>query len=90
LVNGFGGVALLLMAPGGLAQLLLDIRDGVLRRIARRHGVTAPGLDRGGPTGPAPISAKTRSGGGTVFVPRRYALTGDWATAARRRAEGLE
>jgi branched-chain amino acid transport system permease protein len=90
LVNGFGGVALLLMAPGGLAQLLLDVRDGVLRRIARRNGVTAPGLDRGGPAGPAPISAKTRSGGGTVFVPRRYALTGDWATGARRRAEGLE
>jgi branched-chain amino acid transport system permease protein len=90
LLNGLGGVALLLMAPGGLAQVLLDIRDGVLRRIARRHGLSAPGLDRSGPTGPAPITPKTRSGGGTVFVPRRYALTGDWATAARRRAEGLE
>ena len=92
LVNGLGGIGLLLIAPGGIAQLLLDLRDGVLRRIARRNGVAVPSLDRTsrGKHGTAPIVPKTRSGGGTVFVPRRYALTGDWATGARRRAEGVE
>lgn len=88
LLNGLGGVALLLAAPGGLAQVLLDIRDGVLRRIARRNGVRAPGLDSDGPAGPTPISPKTGSRGGTVFVPRRYALPDEWAT--RPAAEVLE
>jgi branched-chain amino acid transport system permease protein len=86
LVNGLGGLLLLLAAPGGLAQVLLDVRDGVLRRIARRNGVAVPGLDRGPAQsdGVAPIVPKTRSGGGTVFVPRTYALDGDWAAPARR------
>lgn len=92
LVNGVGGVALLLIAPGGLAQLALDVRDGVLRRIARRNGIAVPSLERnrGSDQRTAPIAPKTRSGGGAVFVPRTYALAGDWATGARRRAEGLE
>jgi branched-chain amino acid transport system permease protein len=89
---GLGGMALLLVAPGGIAQLLLDLRDGVLRRIARRNGIAVPSLERSreGGEGVAPIIPKSRAGGGAVFVPRRYALTGDWATGARRRAEGLE
>ncbi|GAC1442879.1 MAG: hypothetical protein NVSMB55_14850 [Mycobacteriales bacterium] len=92
LVSGLGGIGLLLIAPGGVAQLLLDLRDGVLRRIARRNGVAVPGLDRTPPGdhGAAPIVPKTRAGGGAVFVPRRYALTGEWATGASRRAEGVE
>lgn len=89
LAGGLGGVVLLLVAPGGIAQLLLDLRDGVLRRIARRAGIDVPTLDRtrGAGQSVAPIAAKTRSGGRTVFVPQRYALTGDWSTGARRRAE---
>jgi branched-chain amino acid transport system permease protein len=91
LISGVGGVGLLLLAPGGVAQLLLDIRDGVLRRIARRNGIAVPSLDRErADARTAPIAAKTRPGGGEVFVPRRYALTGDWVTGARRRGEGLE
>jgi branched-chain amino acid transport system permease protein len=90
LVNGLGGIALLLVAPGGLAQLLLGLRDGLLRRIARRNGMVVAGPTRDGDGRTAPIVPKTRTGGGAVFVPRRYALTGDWATGARRRAEGLE
>jgi branched-chain amino acid transport system permease protein len=89
---GLGGIVLLLVAPGGVGQLMLDLRDGVLRRIARRHGIAVPSLDRAPATehAAAPIVPKTGSRGGAVFVPRRYALTGDWASAARRRAEGLE
>jgi branched-chain amino acid transport system permease protein len=92
LATGLGGIVLLLVAPGGIAQLLLDLRDGVLRRIARRNGIAVPSLERGrdGAHRTAPIVPKTRAGGGAVFVPRRYALTGDWANSARRRAEGLE
>jgi hypothetical protein len=86
------GVLLLLAAPGGIGQLLLDLRDGVLRRIARRNGIAVPSLDRARSTEKrtAPIVPKTGPRGGAVFVPRRYALTGDWAVGARRRAEGLE
>jgi branched-chain amino acid transport system permease protein len=92
LANGLGGVVLLLVAPGGIAQLLLDLRDGILRRIAKRNGIAVPSLDRTRATEQqaAPIVPKTGPRGGAVFVPRRYALTGDWAVAARRRAEGLE
>ncbi|MDX6198951.1 MAG: hypothetical protein QOJ79_2102, partial [Actinomycetota bacterium] len=89
---GLGGLVLLLIAPGGLAQLLLDFRDGVLRRIARRNGIAVPSLERTRATehGAVPIVAKTGPRGGAVFVPTRYAIPGDWAVAARRRAEGLE
>jgi branched-chain amino acid transport system permease protein len=92
LASGIGGIALLLLAPGGLAQLVLDLRDGVLRRIARRNGIAVPSLERSRATETtaAPIVPKTGPRGGAVFVPRRYALTGDWAVTARRRAEGLE
>ena len=86
LINGLGGIGLLLLAPGGLAQIALDLRDALLRRIAARHGVPVPGLgarDRLD-TGPdtAPIMPKVRSGGGEVFVPRRYALDDQWALSA--------
>ena len=86
------GILLLLVAPGGIAQLLLDLRDGVLRRIARRNGIAVPGLDRTRATEQrtAPIVPKTGPRGGAVFVPAGTRSTGDWATGARRRAEGLE
>lgn len=91
LVNGLGGVVLLLLAPGGLAQVALDARDALLRRIAERHGVAVPGLgarDRLTGSAPAPITPKIRPGGGEVFVPRRYALEDQWALATRVRAAG--
>ncbi|MBC7372545.1 MAG: ABC transporter permease, partial [Frankiales bacterium] len=81
-VNGLGGIALLLLAPGGLAQVALDARDAFLRRIAARNGIAVPGLgarDRLTGEGPAPITAKVRPGGGAVFVPKRYAIEDQWA-----------
>jgi branched-chain amino acid transport system permease protein len=92
LITGLGGIVLLLLAPGGIAQLFLDLRDGLLRRIARRNGIAVPSLERARATehGVAPITPKTGARGAAVFVPARYALTGAWSVAARRRAEGLE
>jgi branched-chain amino acid transport system permease protein len=79
-VNGLGGIALLLLAPGGLAQLGLDVRDGMLRRIARRGGITVPSLSQDTATGIASIAP------GPSFVPPRNALDGQWATTAGARA----
>lgn len=92
LVNGIGGIALLLLAPGGLAQISLDVRDSLLRRVAARHSVAAPGLGERDrlDTGPgvAPITPKVRPGGGTVFLPQRYALDDQWALSAATRSPG--
>ncbi len=91
LVNGLGGVLLLLLAPGGLAQVALDVRDALLRRIAARNGIAVPGLgsrDRLAGVGPAPITPKVRPGGGEVFVPQRYALDDQWALATTVRRAG--
>ena len=86
-VNGLGGIALLLLAPGGLAQVGYDVRDGLLRRIARRAGIDAPSLSLDTMVdGVAPISPKTGAGGSAVFVPTRYALDDQWATTAGARA----
>jgi len=86
-VNGLGGIALLLLAPGGLAQVGYDVRDGLLRRIARRAGIDAPSLSLETTVdGVAPISPKTGPGGSTVFVPARYSLDNQWATTAGARA----
>ena len=90
LLTGTIGLGLLLLAPGGLAQLLLSLRDGLLRRVARRNGIVVPSLERGRLPGSdvAPILPKTRPGGGTAFVPRRYALSGHWTAQARRQEAG--
>ncbi len=86
-INGVGGVLLLLFAPGGLAQIGFDVRDGLLRRIARRGGIdVAAFAETGTPTGRAPISPLSGTGGSTVFVPTRYALDGQWATTTDARA----
>ncbi len=85
LINGVGGVALLLLAPGGLAQVGFDVRDGLLRRLARRNNIEVAAYATNASTGRAPISPRTGPGGSTVFVPTRYALDGQWATTAGAR-----
>jgi ABC-type branched-subunit amino acid transport system ATPase component/ABC-type branched-subunit amino acid transport system permease subunit/MFS family permease len=88
LVTGFGGLVLLLIAPGGLAKLMFDIRDAGLRRIASRNRIVVASLlaDRkaGDVDRRAPIAPKQRPGGGTVFVPSRYALDDQWALGVQR------
>ena len=43
-LSAFGVLLLLLIAPGGLAQLLYGARDGVLRAIAIRRDIRVPSL----------------------------------------------
>ncbi len=85
-VNGLGGVALLLLAPGGLAQVGFDLRDGLLRRIARRSGIAVPAYDEATLQGVAPLAPLLGPGGSAVFVPTRYALDDQWATTTGARA----
>jgi branched-chain amino acid transport system permease protein len=44
LASGFGILLLLMFLPEGLGGLLYTIRDGILRRIARRRGLVVPSL----------------------------------------------
>jgi len=80
---GFGGLGLLLLAPGGLGQVFFGLRDAFLRRVAKRHRLIVPSLiadqkaERG--DGRVPVAPKVRATGGTAFVPQRYELGGQWA-----------
>ncbi len=42
--SGIGLLAILLLFPGGLGQIVYDVRDAILRRIARRRGLVVPSL----------------------------------------------
>jgi branched-chain amino acid transport system permease protein len=85
IATGGGGLLLLVLAPGGLAQVFFDIRDAVLRSIARRQGIIVPSLLADVEAGSkflsvrSPIAPKLRTGGSSAFVPRRYALSDQWA-----------
>lgn len=85
LLSGFGGIALMLAAPGGLAQIAWSLRDAMLRRVARRRRLIVPSLiadqkssdhDRR-----APIRPRLTRAGGTAFVPQRYQLDDQWLIA---------
>jgi branched-chain amino acid transport system permease protein len=78
---GFGGLGLLLLAPGGLSQVGFGLRDSFLRRVAKRHRLVVPSLvadvkaereDRR-----VPLAAR-QSGPRGSYVPRRYYLDGQW------------
>lgn len=85
LISGFGGIALMLAAPGGLAQIAWSLRDAMLRRVARRRRLIVPALiadrkaseleDR------APIRPRLTRAGSTAFVPARYQLRDQWLIA---------
>ncbi len=74
-INGLGGLALLLLAPGGLAQVGFDLRDGLLRRLERRLS----------PPEVAPIAPLAGKRGVLPVVPQRYALDHQWGTTAQAR-----
>lgn len=44
LATGAGLLLVLMVLPGGLGAALFDVRDGLLRRVARRRGVHVPSL----------------------------------------------
>lgn len=83
---GTGAVLLLLMAPGGLAQLVYGVRDAMLRRIAFRLRIPVPSLmgDKGAlmTMDRAPLDEKReaprRPG---ELLPLRYKPSGQWALA---------
>ncbi|MGH2812689.1 MAG: ABC transporter permease subunit, partial [Actinomycetota bacterium] len=88
LATGGGGLAILLLAPGGLAQVAFNLRDAILRSIARRNRIVVPSLladvtavSRVAATR-SPIAPKLRSGGGSAFVPKRYELQDQWGLTA--------
>jgi branched-chain amino acid transport system permease protein len=85
---GLGAVVLLLLAPGGVGQLVFGMRDAWLRRVASRLHIDVPSLVADGAGagrlgGRAVLAPKLRPGGGTVFVPARYALDDQWMVDAR-------
>ncbi|MHB8719230.1 MAG: ABC transporter permease [Candidatus Dormibacteria bacterium] len=77
---GFGLVVLLLFAPGGLTQIVVGARDGILRQVALRRRILVPSLladYRPGSRGDeraalAPPPKETR-----VVLPA-YTLGGQW------------
>ena len=86
--TGFGLVAVILFAPGGLAQVVFGIRDAMLRRVAERYKIDVPSLffDRSPQRDKrVPITAKTGSGKGREFVPVRYVPPGQWGVARLQR-----
>ncbi|HKE73910.1 MAG TPA: ABC transporter permease [Acidimicrobiales bacterium] len=44
LATGFGLLLVLLLFPSGLGGVLADVRDGALRRVAKRRGLIVPSL----------------------------------------------
>jgi branched-chain amino acid transport system permease protein len=80
---GFGGLGLLLVMPGGLSQIIISLRDSLLRRIGKRNRILVPSLmadsavDRD--DGRAALAPKLGGGGAAAFVPERYGLEGQWA-----------
>lgn len=44
LTSGVGLLLILLLFPGGLGQIIYDVRDAILRRIAERRGIVVPSL----------------------------------------------
>jgi branched-chain amino acid transport system permease protein len=85
LITGVGGLLLLLVTGGGLAQVAYGARDAWLRTVARRNRISVPSL---GETEAAAgdrrlaIAPKSRPGGGTVFVVPRYRVDGQYGIPA--------
>jgi len=89
LATGIGVVTLLLVAPGGLAQVLFGLRDSILRRVADRNHIDVPSLmeDRRSQGRRAGIAPKTRAGGGAAFVPARYRAVHQWSIDRQKRED---
>ena len=84
LLTGFGGLVLLLLTGGGLAQVVYGARDAWLRAVARRNHISVPSLGETETAGDRrlAIAPKSRPGGGTVFVVPRYRIDGQYGIPA--------
>jgi len=84
LATGGGGLIIVLLAPGGLAQVFFNGRDAILRSIARRNRIVVPSLLADVAAASTSLAArsaiapKLRPGGGSAFVPERYGLNDQW------------
>jgi branched-chain amino acid transport system permease protein len=90
-----GGLVLgaLVVAPGGLTELVFAGRDALLRRIAVRNKIHVPSLVADGKPGwtgdeRAPLRARTSASGGAAYVPVRYRLPRQRITVARVSSTG--
>lgn len=78
-LTGLVVVGALLVAQGGLAELVFAARDAALRRIAVRNRVHVPSLVADGKPGwtgdeRAPLLPRQTSSGSAAYVPVRYRL----------------
>ncbi|MHB8718499.1 MAG: ABC transporter permease [Candidatus Dormibacteria bacterium] len=76
---GFAVLTLLVLAPGGVSQVVYAGRDAFLRRVAERFAITVPSLLSGSRLDSPgaeriPILPKRTRAGSTEFVPHRYRL----------------
>lgn len=78
LAAGGGGLAVVLLLPGGLGQLAFGLRDSWLRTVARRRGLAVAGLQGAeaaeGDRPRAPLAPKRHAGGVAVSASPRYRL----------------
>jgi branched-chain amino acid transport system permease protein len=101
--SGTGAVLLLMAAPGGLAQIFYDVRDGALRRLAVRLRIPVPALMGEGRAHQAldcahlderrgRRDAPNRSGGTLLYKPERQWALDRYgrATATRQRVGRTE
>lgn len=84
LMVGPAGLVILILSPGGIGQVVYDVRDNLLRKLAVSNRIVVPSLladmrVTASTKDVAPIAPKFQSGGGKVFVPRRYHLERQWA-----------
>jgi branched-chain amino acid transport system permease protein len=78
-LTGLVVVGALLVAPGGLTELVFDGRDALLRRIAIRNRIAVPSLVADGKPGwtgdeRAPLRPRQTASGAAAYVPVRYRL----------------
>jgi ABC-type branched-subunit amino acid transport system ATPase component/ABC-type branched-subunit amino acid transport system permease subunit len=95
LASGVGVLFILLVLPSGLGGLLYDVRDNILRAIARRRGIVVPSLladmrvdENGQPVDmsePVPFSAKARDFFMTPVTAVRQRIADAQTAIARRR-----
>ncbi len=86
-VSGFGGLLLLLTAPGGLVEVAVRGRDAVLRRIASRRRLRVPHLHELDDEERAPIQPRRTTLGGDDVAARRWSLSGQWTAPVIEEAD---
>ncbi|MHB8513318.1 MAG: ABC transporter permease subunit [Actinomycetota bacterium] len=79
IVSGLGGVLLLVAIPGGVARVVFDIRDGMLRRFAQRERIVVPSLLADVSVEGDHPRAEIAPREAFATLPARYSLDDQWA-----------